>query len=113
MSKTYAEFINETLNDKMVEILIGESYEELTLDQMSSHYPAVIIGKVISACGNALVLDCLFIKNRKHVFGKKLIVNDFAIKMISEVDDKCTLEDLLLRGRDTRAIKKLQDSNEI
>lgn len=108
MSKTYAEVIFDKLNGKLVEILIGESYEELTLDQISSHYPAVIVGKVVEACGQVLILDCLYVNNRQHSFGKTVYLNDYSIKMLSEIDDKSTIEDLLLRGRDTRAIRKLK-----
>lgn len=112
MAKTYAEAIYDDLKDKTVEMLIGESYEELSLDQMTSHYPAVIVGKVVNAIGQTLVLDCLYVRNRKAVFGKRVYINDFCIKLISEVDDKCVLEDLLLRGRDTRSINKMQEKDE-
>jgi hypothetical protein len=106
MDKTFAEKINEDLNGKLVEILIGESYEELQLDQMSSNYPAVIVGKVIGAFGNALVLECAYVENRALKFGKKVYLNDFTIQYLSELDGKCSLEDLLLKSKDTKQILK-------
>lgn len=113
MSKTYAEHIAEELNGKLVEILVGESYEELVLDQVSSHYPAVIVGKIVGAFGNMLVLDCLYIdKSKKISHGKKIYLNDYCIKILSEVDDKCVLEDLLLRGNDTRILNAIRNRNE-
>lgn len=106
MDKTFAEKINEDLNGKLVEILIGESYEELQLDQISANYPAVIVGKVIDAIGNVLILDCAYIENRSFKFGKKIYLNDYNITYLSEVDSKCSLEDLLLRSKDTKQILK-------
>jgi len=105
-SKTYAEHIAENLKGKLIEIMIGESYEELQLDQLSSNYPAVVVGSVESAMGNVLVLNCVYIENRTLKFGKKIYLNDYSIQYLSELDGKCSLEDLLLRSKDTKQILK-------
>lgn len=111
--KTFAEHILEELKDKLVEIMIGESYEELALDQISNNYPAIIVGKIINAFGNILVLECLYIKGKEIKSGKKIYINDFSIKVLTEVDGFCNLEDLLMRGNDAKLIKKLREHNDI
>jgi len=112
MDKSFAEKVAEDLKDKLVEILIGESYEELQLDQMSSNYPAVIVGKVLEGFGNVLVLDCAYVENRHIRFGKKIYLNDYTIQYLSELDGKCSLEDLLLRAKDTKQILKHYSNHE-
>ena len=39
--KTYAEFIAEVFKDKFIEIYLSDSYEEVSMEQISQNYPAV------------------------------------------------------------------------
>jgi len=113
VQKTFAEMIGERLNGKLIEVMIGESYEELQLDQMSSNYPAVIIGRVLEGAGNLLLLDCAYIENRAIRFGKKVYLFDYTIQYISECDGKCNLEDLLFRSKDVKQVLKAYNRYEL
>lgn len=103
--KTFAEHIFEKLENQLVEVLIGESYEELQLDQLTSNYPAVVVGKIIEAFGNVLVLDCSYYEKKQLKSNKILYINDFTIKCLSPIDGNVSIEELLLRSRNTKAIK--------
>jgi hypothetical protein len=61
--KTFAEFIGEVFKDKLVEVYLGDSYEELSTEQVSISYPSVICGKVVGSFRECLVLNCAYVEN--------------------------------------------------
>lgn len=104
-TKTFAEHICENLKNEIIEVLIGESYEELQLDQLNANYPAMIVGRVIDAYGDVLVLDCFYYEKKQLKKDKILYLNGFHIKCLSKIDGNVSIEDLLLRSRNTKSIK--------
>jgi hypothetical protein len=104
--KTLAEFIAEIFIGKYVEIYLSDSYEEVSIDQISQNYPAVFCGKVLSAYRECLVLNSIFI-NKSNMMqpGNLMFISERAIKAINEIDGKGTLEDMFLRSRESLLIK--------
>lgn len=45
--KTFAEFIADLFKDKCIEIYLGDSYEQVSTEQISENIPAVFSGKVV------------------------------------------------------------------
>lgn len=117
-NKTFSEFIGEVFKDKIVEVYLGDSYEQVSTEQISISYPSVICGKVIGSFKECLVLNCVYaeannnIKSNKEVvlnFGKMLFLHEYSIKSINEIDGKSIFKDLQLKSRDSLTIKALND----
>ncbi len=105
--KTFAEFLAEVFRDKFIEVYVGDSYEDVSLEQTSTTYPAVFCGKVIGAYRECLMLNCAFVVPNQHIqLGNILFVNERAIRALNEVDEKGTLEDMMLRSKETLEVKK-------
>jgi len=106
--RTLAEFIAELYKGKFLEIYVGDSYEEISVDQVSTSYPAVFCGKVVTAYREALVINCVFTNQaNKLQLGNIVCISERAIRALNEVDGKGTLEDMLLRSKETLAIKEM------
>jgi hypothetical protein len=98
-----AEFIATVYKNKLVEIYMGDSYEDIQLEQISQSYPAVFCGKVVGAYKECLVLNTIFIHKKTHKIhtGKMLFINERGIRSLSEIDGNGTLADCFLRSRET------------
>lgn len=117
--KTFAEFLAILFKDKLIEIYLGDSYEDISTDQVSVSYPAVICGKVVAAYKECLIVSCAYtdqvpnlvssarIDKTKIKFGNNLFINERAIRSLNEIDGKGVLEDMLLRSRQSLTIMKL------
>lgn len=104
--KTFAEFLAEMFNGKFIEVYVGDSYEDVSTEQISTAYPAVFCGKVVAAYRECLVLDCAYITQDKHIrLGNYLFVNERAIRALNEVDGKGILEEMMLRSKETLSVK--------
>lgn len=106
--KTLAEFLADLYKDKFLEIYVGDSYEEVSVDQVSTSYPAVFCGKLVAAYRECLVLNCVFTNRaNKLQLGNMVCISERAIRALNEVDGNGTLEDMLLRSKETLLIKEL------
>jgi hypothetical protein len=104
---TIAEFLCECFKDKFIEIYVGDTYEELSTDQVSISYPAVFCGKVVTAYRECLVINSVFVNRGNHLqLGNLMFISERAIRAINEVDGNGTMEDMLLRSKETLEIGK-------
>jgi hypothetical protein len=104
---TFAEFIAELFKDKLIEIYLGDSYEEVSTEQISTSYPAVFCGKVISAYKECLIIDSTYINNTgKLSFGNIVFINERSIRALSLIDGNGILEDMFLRSKESIKIKQ-------
>lgn len=112
--KTFAEFIAVLLKDKMVEIYMGDSYEEVSVEQVSMSYPAVFCGKVVGAFKECLVLDSYYVtvnknKVKEQVSGNLVFINERGIRALTEIDGQGTVNDLFTRsGNDSAKHRNLR-----
>ena len=84
--KTFAEFLSELFKDKFIEIYLGDSYEDINVEQISTSYPAVLCGKVISAYRECLIINGAFVnKHNKMQLGNLVFINERAIRALKEV----------------------------
>jgi hypothetical protein len=106
--KTYAEFIYSLFKDKYIEIYLGDSYEEISVEQISSSYPAVFCGKVVAAFKECLAIEAIHVTKQKIVKGGNIIlINERAIRALSEVDSETgSLQDMILRSNEVNAVYK-------
>lgn len=114
--KTFAEFLAELFKDKFIEIYLGDSFEEVSVDQISTSYPAIFCGKVVAAYRECLIINAAFAKpvhkninkNAKTIsMGNLMFINERAIRALNEVDGNGTIKDMLLRSQDSLEIKKI------
>lgn len=109
--KTFAEFLAEMFKDTFIEVYVGDAYEDISTEQISTTYPSVFCGKVLGAYRECLILNCAYVAQSRHLtMGNILFVNERAIRALSEVDGNGTLEDMMLRSKETLDIKQMLDS---
>lgn len=99
--KTFAEFLAEVFKDQLIEVYVGDSYEDVSTEQISTTYPAVFCGKVVAAYRECLVLNCAHVAGRHLQMGNLLFVNERAIRALTPVDGGGILEDMMLRSKET------------
>lgn len=106
--KTFAEFIAKLFKDKVIEIYLGDSYEEVSTEQISSSYPAVIAGKVIAAYKECLIIDAGYVDRitKQIIHGNYLFLSERAIRGLNEVNGQGVFEDSLLRSRESLEVWK-------
>jgi hypothetical protein len=105
--KTFAEFIAELFKDRFLEIYVGDSYEELSTDQVSVSYPAVFCGKVVAAYRECLVVNSVFVDKGKHMkLGNLIFISERSIRALTEIDGNGIIEDMMLRSKESLDIKK-------
>lgn len=105
-SKTFAEFLAVLFKDKFIEIYLGDSYEEISMEQTSMSYPAVFCGKVIGAFKECLVISSVYVHNKKMQLGNLMFINERAIRALNEIDGYGVMEDMFLRSRESLEIKE-------
>lgn len=107
-SKTFAEFLAEMFTGKFIEIYLGDSYEEVSLEQTSTNYPAVFCGKVVTAFKECLILNSVYVDKvaKKIKLGNMLFVNERAIRGLTEIDGNGIMEDMFLRSRESLIVKQ-------
>lgn len=110
--KTFAEFIAEVFHGKFIEVYVGDSYEDVSTEQISTSYPAVFCGKVITAYRECLIMNCVFVNGSNNLqLGNMMFINERAIRALSEVDGNGIIEDMMLRSKETLAIRTLFDKS--
>jgi hypothetical protein len=107
-TKTLGEFIGTLFKDKFIEIYLGDSYEEVSLEQTSCAYPAVFCGKVVGAYRECLVINSVFVnEDKKLQLGHLMFINERAIRGLNEViEGNGIIEDMFLRSKETSKIKR-------
>src|SRR5271170_7015288 len=99
--KTFAEFLVEIFKDKFIEVYVGDAYEDVSTEQITTAYPAVFCGKVVAAYRECLILNCAYVGAGRHLeLGNMMFINERAIRALNEVDGKGTLEDMMLRSKE-------------
>ncbi len=106
---TFAEFLSIIFKDRLVEIYLGDAYEDIVTEQVATTYPAVFCGKIIAAYRECLVVNAAYVdENKKQKLGNILFINERAIRALTEINvDKGTLGDVFLNSRDTSIVRKI------
>lgn len=98
---TFAEFLAKVFKDKFIEIYLGDSYEEISTEQISSSYPAVFCGKVVAAYRECLIINSVYAKNKRMMSGNLMFINERAIRALNEIDNNGIIEDMFLRSKES------------
>ncbi len=107
-TKTFAEFIVGLYEGKYIEVYLGDSYEEVSTEQISTSYPAVFCGKVVAAFKECLVLNSVYVDKtaKKLRMGNMVLINERAIRGLTEIDGRGIMEDMFLRSKESLVIKE-------
>jgi hypothetical protein len=107
-NKTFAEFIAELFAGKYIEIYLGDSYEEVSVEQISTNYPAVFCGKVVTAFKECLIINSVYAdkRSKKIKLGNLMFINERSIRALNEIDDKGVMSDMFLLSQESLLIKK-------
>ena len=75
---SFSEFLFSILKDQVIEIYVGDSFEEIHLEQSSSNYPAVFIGKFVGAYAECLILNSIYVdqKDKTAKSGNLLFIHE-------------------------------------
>ena len=106
---TVAEFFYALFKDKYIEVYMGDAYETINTEQVSSTSIAVFSGKVIGAYRECLIIEGSYIDRRLHTWhvGKQIFISERGIRGLCELDGKGILDDIFLRSRETVEVKDL------
>ena len=103
--KTFAEFLVEIFKDKFIEVYVGDAYEDVSTEQITTAYPAVFCGKVVAAYRECLVLNCAYNENKHMKMGNLLFINERAIRALNEADGNGNIEEMMLRSKESMYIQ--------
>lgn len=106
-TKTLAEFLVTIFEGKFIEIYLGDSYEEVSTEQISTSYPAVFCGKVVAAYRECLILNSVYVDSttKKLKLGNLMFISERAIRGLNEIDGNGIIEDMFLRSSESLNIK--------
>lgn len=92
------ETILPLLQNKYVEVYIGDTYEELSFSDHSQMVNGVIYGKLLTVIGDFFVLDTFYVdkKDGEVKSGNIIFINSWHIAALSPVDDNGSMADALL-----------------
>ena len=112
--KTIAEFLATLLKGKLVEIYLGDAYEEVSTEQISTSYPAVFCGKVIGAYRECLILNGAYVDRitKKMRTEHIMFISERAIRVLNPIDGRGVFEDSFLRSRESLEVKKIFDEKD-
>jgi len=98
--RTFAEFLASILKDKLIQIYVGDSYEDIKFEQHTMQYPALFCGKVVGAFKECLVLSTPFRDGNTTRLGNILFINERAIRALSEINERSVMSDMFLTSKD-------------
>ena len=105
----------ELFKDKFVEIYLGDAYETISTEQISTDYAAVFCGKVVGAYKECLIISAAYIDiNQKMRLGKLVFISERAIRALSPVGEAGIMQDLFMKSNEVASLyRALRKSNEI
>jgi len=106
---TIAEFWYELFKDKYVEVYLGDAYETVSTEQVSTPYPTVFFGKVIAAYKECLVMEGAYLDRLTNTskLGKQIFISERSVRGLCEVDGNGIMDDIFLRSREAVLLKSL------
>lgn len=103
----------ETLKGELLEISIGDDYEDIVLSDTTRKVNGVIFGILTDIVDDFLIVDSFFInKNGEVQTGNVIYINTWHVKVFTKVKSNGCLNDVLLSTTHTRRIKTILGLND-
>ena|SRR5690606_18325538 len=101
------------LKGELLEISIGDEYEEILSADSSKKVNGVIYGVLQDIVDEFIILDSFYLDKEGRISSGNIIyINSWAIKMFTKVKSNGCLNDILLSSNHTRKIKYLLGLND-
>lgn len=101
------------LKGKLLEISIGDEYEELIMSDHIKKVNGVIYGTLENIIEDFLVINCFFVtKTGVLSDGNIVYLNSWNVKAFTEVNSTGSLNDVFLSSTHTRKMKDLLGIND-
>jgi len=103
---TMAELLAKVWKDRIVEIYIGDTFEDIKWEDSTSKSPAILVGKIIAGYAECVVLNCAYMDQRSKDlrFGNIVCLNERGIRTVTEIDESGILKDTFLDSKDGKII---------
>jgi len=96
------------LQGKLLEVSVGDEYEEIVLSDHVQKINGVIYGTLVDIIGDFFVLNCYYMDNSKNLRqGNLVYLNSWNIKAFTELNNEGSLNDVFLSAPHTRRVKEL------
>jgi hypothetical protein len=96
------------LKDELIELCIGDDYEELVMSDNVRKVNGSIFGYCRDIVGDFVVVDCFFVNKRNEVVpGNRVYINSWSIKAITKVKSNGSLNDVFMSSADARKLKAM------
>lgn len=96
------------LKGKLLEISIGDEYEELVMNDHIKKVNGVVYGILEDIIDEFIVINCYYITKQNELkLGNIVYINTWAIKAFTQVNSRGCLNDVLLGSSHTRKIKAI------
>lgn len=108
-AKTYVEVIASILKGQLVEVYIGDTYEQIQKTDSTENVNGIIIGTIIGGLHDCLVLNCFYTSSTSKGSGEikdgnLVFLNGWGIKGICPIDGHGTFNDVFT---DPKFFKKI------
>ena len=106
---TFAELIAKIWGNRVIEVYIGDTYEDVRYADSTQKSVAILVGKVVDAYGECLVMNCAYVDQatKKVKYGNIVCLNERSVRTITEVDESGILKDTFLNSRNGSIVKKV------
>lgn len=102
-----------TLKGELLEISIGDNYEDIVLSDTVKKVNGVIFGTLKDVVDDFLIVDSFFINKDGEVqTGNIVYINTWHVKVFTKVKSNGSLNDVLLSASHTRRIKAILGLND-
>lgn len=101
--KTYVESLVDFLKDKLVELYVGDQYEQVAYSDNTQNVSSVLVGKIVGGEGDCLIFDSLYRdkidKKQKH--GNIVYINGYNIRAACELNGSGSFRDSIVSVNDS------------
>ena len=112
-SQTFTEALVQNLQDKLVEIYVGQQHEQTTYMDAAVNINSVICGKIIGGAGDCLIVDSFYVDNDKRIqSGNIIYLNGYNIVSVNELNGKGSFKDMALSANEAARVGKVLLANE-
>ena len=105
---SFVESVAAKLKGKIVEIYLGDVYEQINLTDVTINVNGTIVGKLIDADGDCLEMDCHYVDQDSKIphMSNTIYINSYNIKAITEINGSGVLSDIFTKPKLSRKIVK-------
>jgi len=95
------------IKNKLVEIAIGDEYEQVVNNDANINMQSVVVGYPIEIYGDFIAVKTMFLDDKNVIQRDNLIyINSMQIKLITEINSNGSLDNSMMSVLDVNLIKR-------